>query len=219
MGLSKEVEEIARTDESWCYGWTWWLSHMKDHWGLLGNLIPGISVFAEFMIGFPTVRNLNLMRLCCHLFFQMQSGLAGAILWWMHPIPRLPSWYLSAAVAVQLPGRLGWSFLQSGWVLNPCLSICFKMQKAGSAFQLTHPVLALQSSKHLGCSLYKPKIYLLQTWTTAPITSPARMVPHAPILVRGATLVHADLGTQAPTVRLKSMNVMPTRARMVEAAL
>lgn len=45
------------------------------------------------------------------------------------------------------------------------------------------------------------------------------MVPHAPTLVREATLVLADLGTQAPTVRLKSMNVMPTLARMVEAAL
>lgn len=44
------------------------------------------------------------------------------------------------------------------------------------------------------------------------------MVPHAPTPVRGATLVLADLGTQAPAARLKSTNVMPTLARMVEAA-
>lgn len=49
---------------------------MKDHRGLLGNLIPGISVLAVFVIGFSTVRSLNLMRLCCHLFFS-DAGWAG----------------------------------------------------------------------------------------------------------------------------------------------
>lgn len=89
----------------------------------------------------------------------MQSGLAGAILWWVHPIPRLSSWYMSAAMAVQLPRRLGWPFLQPGWVLSPCLSVCFKMQRASGYFQLTHPMLALQSSKYIDCSLFKKISY------------------------------------------------------------
>lgn len=50
------------------------------------------------------------------------------------------------------------------------------------------------------------------------IISLAKMVPLAPILAREATLVLAVLGTRDPTVRLKSMNVMLTPARMVEAA-
>lgn len=58
-----------------------------------------------------------------------------------------------------------------------------------------------------------------RTLTTAPTTSHAKMVPHAPTPGRGATLVLADLDTQVPTARLKSMNVMPTLARTVEAAL
>lgn len=50
---------------------------MKDHQGLLGNLIPGISVLPVFVIRFSTVRSLNLMRLCCHLFFFSDAGWAG----------------------------------------------------------------------------------------------------------------------------------------------
>lgn len=53
---------------------------------------------------------------------------------------------------------------------------------------------------------------------TVPIISLARMVPLVPILAKEATLVLAVLGTLVPTVRLKSTNVMPTPARMVEAA-
>lgn len=55
--------------------------------------------------------------------------------------------------------------------------------------------------------------------TTAHTTNLAKMEPPAPTQAKEVTLVPAVQATLDPTVRLRSMNVIPTLAKMEEAAL
>lgn len=56
------------------------------------------------------------------------------------------------------------------------------------------------------------------TMMSAAIRPPVRMVAPAPTLARIATVVRVPQGTQAPTVRHKSMSVTQILALMVETA-
>lgn len=58
--------------------------------------------------------------------------------------------------------------------------------------------------------------FVTKTLTTALTTSLARTEPPAPILAREVTLALAVRAILDPTVRLRSMNVTPTLARMEE---